>query len=70
MLTGTKDERHNLIYAGVFPMLKEQTSKNKQTSQKNKNPFPSSTSHYLSSPAFYSLTTEILLPSAFLYYRP
>ena len=67
MLTGTKDERHNVIYAGVFPIPKET---NKQTSEQNKNPFPSSTSHYLSPLPFYFLTTEILLPSAFLYYRP
>ena len=42
MFTGTKDERHNLIYAGVLPMPKEkankkQTSKNKKTKQKTKN---------------------------------
>ena len=35
MLTGTKDERHNLIYAGGFPMLKE-TNKQKQANKPKK----------------------------------
>jgi len=35
MLTGTKDERHNLIDAGVFPMLKEKANK-KQKDRKSK----------------------------------
>ena len=35
MLTGTKDERHNLIYAGVFPMPKE-TNKQKQANKRTK----------------------------------
>ena len=36
MLTGTDDERHNLIYAGVFPMLKEKANKKQKNKKKQK----------------------------------
>lgn len=34
MLTGTKDERHNVIYAGVFPCEKKSE---KETNKKTQN---------------------------------